>query len=148
LTRHVDELVQRRNEVAHGYDTDDLESVEILIERADALAALVNALDEVVAGAASEIEIQTGKAIPLQPVLKVFDNRIVGVKVSGLRVRRGDTLIAKLPGGALRYRRGEIQSIEIDNVDFAEVQPSTPTAIALCVEFFAKENFEYFLLPQ
>jgi hypothetical protein len=147
LDRYVDDLVARRNVLAHGGPVEDLESVELLEERAGALIVLSEILGELFASAAAASDLASGRAVPLGRPIEVFGNAIVAVRLSGISVRTGDALIAALNEGPISFRRGYIESIEVNHVRHEIVEAATPSDVALAVTFHAKSNYEYYLAP-
>jgi hypothetical protein len=145
LDRYVDDLVARRNVLAHGGPVEELESVELLEDRAGALVVLSEILSELFASAAATSDIASGRAVSLGRPIGVFGNAIVAIRLSGIRVQTGDSLIAALRDGPIPFRRGNIVTIEVNHVRHEVVEPVDNIDVAFAVTFHAKANYDYYL---
>lgn len=139
----VDELADRRNDVAHGIIS-ELLSFEILESYIDFFEAFGEALYEVFRRETLPFLSQY-RAIPLGSAIKVINNCIVCISVENVTIKQGDYLLARLPKG--QFVDGEIEEIQVNKVTYPEIKADLSTDIALKVPFKAKNNQSFFLLP-
>ncbi|MFN7927839.1 MAG: MAE_28990/MAE_18760 family HEPN-like nuclease [Blastocatellia bacterium] len=139
---YLDDLVERRNEVAHGLPS-ELLSNELALEYIRFLEILGCALFEVIYSEALAIQVKY-KANLLGYPIAVYDNRIVCIKLQGTSVSLGDLLIAKTSSIALPYLGGEI--IQIQENKKSMHHASDGATVGLEINFHAKDNQEFYLI--
>ena len=143
----LEDLAERRNEVAHGPPSEILNN-DILLDYITFFEAYGPALYEV--GYESTLpHLVQHRAIELGTPIDVFNNKIVCISVKNTTVRVGDLLIAQTADTARSYLASEIQELQVDNISHVEV-PANPDGvyIGMCVSFNAKENQSFFLVPK
>lgn len=140
----VDDLADRRNDVAHGISA-VLLSMDILETYVDFFDAYAEALYNVLR---KETLQYSGKyqAVFIGTPIAVYNNSIVCISVENLAVKEGDTLIACTPNN--EYFDGEIVEIQVNNTRYTEIVPGPKQDIALKVPFKAKDNQTFMLLPK
>lgn len=142
----IDDLAERRNEIAHGSPA-ALLSNELVAELIAFVEAYSSALHYTIKQAALPFEAQhLGR--PLGPPLKVFNNSIVCIDIANIPITTGDWLIAKPAREGAPFLDGEIVEIQINSVSHKAIHPATQTSVALRVDFSAKKNQEFFLVPR
>jgi hypothetical protein len=143
---YLNELAERRNEVAHG-EASELLSNELLLAYIDFFRAFGPALYEVVMTDIWPFEVKY-RGIELGSPIRVFNNSIVCIAIQNLTIRVGDLLIARSADSAKSYVGDEIQEIQVDNERRDEVHASSNTKIAMRVTYHAKQNQTFFLVPR
>jgi hypothetical protein len=140
----IDDLAERRNEVSHGSPA-QLLSNDILLERIAFVEAYGEALASVIYQRRLSVDAKY-RSRELGMPLAVFNNCIVCVALGSGSVRIGDVLIAQTPDE--NYLSGKIMSIEREHVPHEVVHGGEGVQIGMRVEFAAKKNQFFFLMPQ
>lgn len=140
----LNDLADRRNDVAHGIDSDIL-SNNILLDYIKFFQIYGSALYHVVRRETLPY-VAKHQAIELGSAIMVVNNNVVCLSLNNVRIKIGDVLLAKTPDGT--YYDGEIQEIQIDRVPYSEVPPSPSVNVGIRVPFSAKQNQMFMLLPQ
>jgi len=137
----LNELVDRRNEVAHGTMDESL-ALGIVTDDVKFLRALGAALDQIVEDKIAEDLLPTcGRC--LGHVHGVFNDNVVALNMEGVVVEVGD-LVAVSTGGCVRS--GRIRRIEIDHVVVQKTGPETPNA-GLELTVRVKESHTFAIIP-
>jgi hypothetical protein len=140
----LDDLAERRNEVAHGRAPSELLSLELLRARISFLEAYGEALARVVYERTLVYEAKYSAQLIGAPIA-VYNSEIVCVDLVSGDVRVGDTLIAKTQDTLRPFKAGEIISLQRDRVDCAEIAGGAGVQIGMKVLFGAKQNQEFYL---
>ena len=75
--KHIDDLVNLRNDISHGVgNLESIEKNEIVRERAAKLGAFANALNEILICEVFSCRISLGQLIPVHGNVQVFDDHI------------------------------------------------------------------------
>jgi hypothetical protein len=143
---HLDDLAERRNEVAHGMPCQIL-SNGILLDYVSFFEAYGPALNEAVRSKALETEVKH-LAIEVGAPIAVYNGNIVCLELRQTPVRVGDRLIARTANNSQPFLDGEIQQIQIDGVDCQKVAALPAVKVGLRVDFRAKDNQYFFLLAK
>jgi hypothetical protein len=144
---YLDDLAERRNEVAHGAPSEMLNNTRFL-DYITFFEAYGLALYEVVYESTLPYIVKH-HGIELGPPIAVYNSKIVGISVSNRTVQVGDLLIAQTANTARPYLASEIQSLHVDKTAYKEV-PANPDGvdIGMRVTFNAKDNQSFFLVPK
>ena len=142
----LDDLIERRNVVAHGSEVDDLLSYDYLDEYAEYISLLMPPIYEALLYAYYYATIKANAINVLGAPIKVFNNSIVCINSSQYGIKVGDTLIGMNSRGEIQW--GAIQSIEIDGERVQEVSPLQAANIGMVVPFKAKDNYIYYHHPE
>ncbi|HEY9299613.1 MAG TPA: HEPN domain-containing protein, partial [Phormidium sp.] len=146
---YLNDLAERRNQVAHGSLPDELLSNQILLDYITFFEAYGQALYEVVYSDALYYAVKY-QGIELGTPKQILKNRtVVGIAVKNTLIRVGDLLVAQTANNALLYLAGEILELQVDNVSYKEV-PSNAEGMdmGIRVPFKAKKNQKFFLIPK
>lgn len=144
----IDDLAERRNEVAHG-SASGLLSNEILLDYISCIEAYGTCLYEIIFSEALAFEVSShGKQ--LGTTLVVHNHSIVCIKVTSSKtsVKKGDVLVTLLDTGPLPAIGGEILSIELNNEKIEAITCLSSIDVAFKVDFRAKESHIFQLLPR
>lgn len=139
----IEDLVERRNVVAHGSNVDDLLSLDILDGYAEYVFLLMRAIYNSLLQEYYSVMITAGIAKNMGQAIQVYDNRIVCLNSANTLIKVGQVLIGENNKGHLHW--GRIESIQInrDNVD--EVPSEKAENVGMAVSFYAKSTYTYYL---
>lgn len=143
--RELDELIQWRNEAAHG-DVQNTLSVDLLMAILDYLDILAAAIAEVLRIEVWRHQYKTD-GIPLGQPVAVFRNEIVCIELDRQRVRVGDVMVALPQGKKDPVSASRILEIQISNRAILSTPSRRSLKIGCKVAFHAKPNYEYGLIP-
>lgn len=141
----LQDLVERRNVVAHGSEVDDLLSFDLLDQYSEYIALLMSPIYEALLYNFYSILVDTKSVTVLGTPINVFNNSIVCINSANNSIKIGDVIISQNGDGDLDW--GSIQSIKIEDACVDEVDPSKAVDIGMAVSFKAKKTFTYFLYP-
>lgn len=141
----LDDLANRRNDVAHGTPADDLLSHDLLRERIGFVEAYVSGLALVIYE--RTLPLMTASALALGAAITVIDHRIVCVNLPAGRVAVGDTLIAETKDARRPFKGGRILEIERDHVQMQSIAGGPDIQIGMRVDFSAKRNHQFYVVP-
>jgi hypothetical protein len=143
---HLNDLAERRNEVGHGAAA-ELLSNDILRDYVEFVDHYCEALHALVQCHFAE-HLVRHKGVKLGAPIKVFDNSIVCLELSDVKVCVGDLLIAITGNSERPFLSGSIQGMQVDKVDVDRAQAPPPVKVGMKVLFKAKENYEYAVVPR
>lgn len=144
LIAELDDLAQRRNEIAHGARIDDLESIELLVARIKLIRAFGVAIHDVVNTYMNEYLYTACKKVDLKKPARAFPNlRVLGFEgffsehvlnvAETLKV--GDLLFAVNEDSNQKLVSGKITSLRIGNKEVDSILLPCNTAFAIGVDF-------------
>ena len=139
----INDLAARRNEVAHG-ETSSLLSREFMRD----YARYVGIVGQTIVGVLRQQLLRVDadqNGIKMPSPIAVYNRSIVCFASVGVDVRVGDRIVGI--SGRRRYHASEIQSIEVDHERRSMIDKSSSEAFAALVQFPAKLNWEYRLIP-
>jgi hypothetical protein len=139
----LDDLADRRNDVAHGVPTDDYLSHDLLRELIGFVEAYTASLGEVIYERA--LPFMAEKSLALGAAIKVIDNRVVCVNLPAGKIALGDILIAKTQDASRPYKGGPIQEIQRNHVSMQSIDGAPGVQIGMLVDFGAKRNHEFYV---
>ena len=140
------DLVERRNQVAHGSEVDELLSLEILDEYAQYISLLLMPIFDCLQASFYSILVEKKLVVCLGVPIRTFkNNTVVCINSNNNTIRLKDTIIAQTGEGSLRW--GEIQSIMINSNPVTEVLSTQAADIGMQVDFVAKDTYTYYLFP-
>lgn len=142
----LDDLIERRNVVAHGSEVDDLLSFDYLDQYAEYISLLMAPIYEALLYDYYCITIKANTVNTLGLPIKVFNNSIVCINSSHYGIKVGDTLIGMNSQGEIQW--GAIQSIEIDGKRVQEVPSLQAVNVGVVVPFKAKDIYTYYHHPE
>jgi len=140
----LNDLANRRNDVAHGTPVDDVLSNDYLRTYVNFVGAYAVGLALVVYE--QLLPFMVKQATSLGRPIAVHNSHIVCVKILDGIVSVGDTLIAKTQDSSRPYKAGPILGIEKDRVPLNTVNGGPDVKIGMRVGFVAKENQEFYFL--
>src|ERR1019366_8539513 len=140
----VNDLANRRNDVAHGTLVDELLSREILRNYIDFIESYASGL--ALAVYERSLPFMLKRSVALGAAITVIDHRIVCVNLPMGKITVGDTLIAKTQDTSRPYKGGPIKEIEVNHVQLDTINGGPGVQIGMLVEFGAKNNQEFYCL--
>lgn len=140
----IEDLVERRNVVAHGSEADDLLSLDILDEYAQYVKLMIDAIYNVLFDEYCSLLVEKSIAKKLGKAIKVYNNQVICINSANNLIKINDIIIGKSVVGKIHW--GHIQSLQIDGNDVQEVPVEESKDIGIAVSFHAKDNYEYYLL--
>ena len=147
LLEPISELVERRNEIAHGVVlVDSLESIKILKERCAFVRAYAVGLYELLMHEAMHHAAVIGVAQPLGQPIEVYDHKIVCFGVA-CNLAIGDLIFSLTPDALNPIRSSEVLNLQINRIDQSEINTDIPLQFGVQVGFYAKDQREYYSLP-
>lgn len=138
---YLEDLIQRRNDVAHGVISEIL-SVDILKEIIDFLLILGESLNYVIYKNLYK-NLYSYKSIKLNNVIKIHNNNIICIEINELNINLGDIIIAKTPDNDILF--SEVKELQVNRISYPKLEVTENTCIAIKVEFIAKDNQEFML---
>lgn len=146
LYRKIDDLVDRRNAIAHGVDIiDDILSNSILGDYIFFLEKCCHAIFEILEEEYMKIEAQHNYQ-KIEIVHNVWNNKIIGFELENYCIQVGDFMIVKTANH--QYKRKIILNIQKDGKDYPSIEISKKTNIAVEVQPKVKKNCTFFLKKQ
>lgn len=142
----IDELAERRNEVAHGVAANIL-SNDILLEYLNIVEHYGRALHQVVNDSTLP-SIAEHKGIRLGKPIAVYNNAVVCINTKGHEIRNGDMLILKTTSTRRPYISGYISEIQVDNKGIPSVPSGTPLDIGMKISTRPKKSHTVYLIQQ
>ena len=139
----IEDLVERRNVVAHGSDVDELLSLDILDGYAEYIFLLMRAVYNSSVQEYYSVMISAGIAKNMGKAIQVYDNRIVCLHSANSSIKVGQVLIGKNNKGRLHW--GLIKSIQVNGNNVDEVPSEQAVDIGMMVSFHAKRTYTYYL---
>jgi hypothetical protein len=138
----LNDLANRRNDVAHGSPVDDTLSRDLLRGYVRFIEAYADALALVVYE--RTLPFLLTAAIPLGNAIKVINNSIVCINLPDGEIAVGDTLIAKTRDTGRPYKAGPIRELQRENTPLEKIVGAPGVQIGMRVEFGVKDNHEYY----
>ncbi|WP_374417234.1 HEPN domain-containing protein [Ectopseudomonas oleovorans] len=151
LTAELDDLAQRRNEIAHGVRIDEIESSELTNFRVRLIAAYVWAVAEVVEGHLWQYIFEVSLKIPLGKPDCIFPKiKVIGFEGVALqdgydgsrRVSVGDMLFAVNEESSEQCLYGQIISLQYDGAAREFIELPCDGDVSMKVELELSENFK------
>lgn len=146
---NVDDLVDRRNRVAHGTNSvDDIEEPALLLERVHHLRMYARAIHELAEDHVVRLSVQLKRGYTLGVPLHRFGANVVCFSLEGGEIAVGDTLFMVPTEPSVPSARGKIGSLEVDRVRYDRVSGAPGVAFGASVPFAASATATFGVLPQ
>jgi hypothetical protein len=144
---HLNDLAERRNEVAHGATTDQILSRELLLDYIDFFEAYGPAMYDVL-HRSSLPYIANYKGVEVGKPIAVYNNCIVCFELTNIDIATGDILIAQPAKSSDLFCDGKIQELQVDHVKYDSINVKDPLKVAMRVGFKAKPNQNFFYISK
>ena len=143
---HLNDLAERRNEVAHGR-VSNLLSIDIIYDYVNFIESYCMALYELVRCDFLEY-VTRHTATALGQAIAVYNNTIVCLELRDVAVSVGDILIAMTSSDERPYLAGEICEMQVDRKPIESVHAAGPVKVGIRVDFKCKNKFGYFYIKK
>ncbi|MEI8370648.1 MAG: MAE_28990/MAE_18760 family HEPN-like nuclease [Planctomycetia bacterium] len=141
LFARLNDLADRRNDLAHGAPVDDILSRDLL----RSYIAFIEAYSSGLALAIYESALPSllNRAVRLGNAIEVYNSSIVCVDLPTGQITVGDTLIAKTRDQRRPFKGGRINEIQRDRTPLITVDGGPGVRVGMSVDFGVKENHEF-----
>ncbi|MEH1886278.1 MAG: MAE_28990/MAE_18760 family HEPN-like nuclease [Nostoc sp.] len=145
LYYEINDLVERRNQIAHGSEVLELLSISGLEPYIQFLEKYCQALLETLVEAFIKKEsISTFQKI--EKVIQIFGNRVLAFEIENYTIQVGDMLIIETTEG--NFYKKPILTIQLNNDSSTELIITEKTNISVSVETKIKENQTFYIKKQ
>lgn len=142
LYNQINDLVERRNQIAHGSETLDILGFSGLEPYIQFLEVYCQAIFETLFEKIIKQEsIHTFQKI--EKVVKIFSSKILAFEIENYTIRVGDMMIVENADGRL-YKK-PILEIQLDNITHQELTISEKTNISVRVDAKIKDNQTFYI---
>ncbi|WP_027404738.1 MAE_28990/MAE_18760 family HEPN-like nuclease [Aphanizomenon flos-aquae] len=146
LYNKINDLVERRNQIAHGSEEiDDILSISELEPYIQFLEkycqAIFQTLFEQVIKEESRHTFQK-----VENVIKIFGNKVLAFELENYTIKVGDMLIIQAKEG--RFYKKPILTIQLDNTEYPELIVTEKTKIAASVDYKIKDNHTFYIVKK
>ncbi|WP_422413914.1 MULTISPECIES: HEPN domain-containing protein [unclassified Endozoicomonas] len=143
LQSELDDLAQRRNEIAHGSFEGEIESIDLLINRAVFLKAFGCAIDKILNDYYYEFAFSSGLKVSIGKPDKVYNKiKVIGFSGEnfpdeslGGEIYVGQKIFAFNDSGKNKLKHGSIVSIKSNGSEFDRIKIKNKTSIGVMVDF-------------
>lgn len=138
----IDDLAQRRNDVAHGVDNVELLNVTIIKEYTEFILAYCRSLYKILSNERNMyLYNETNTNLIL---ISVIDHSIVCGSVESISFSKSDHLIIEKPEGNFpRYELLNIQDIQINKISHQSLNIIDKTDIGMKINGYVKDNYKF-----
>jgi RiboL-PSP-HEPN len=145
LYNKINDLVERRNQIAHGSEALDILNISELEVYIQFLETYCQAIFEILSEELIKKEsIHTFQNI--EKVIKIFDNKILAFEIDNYTIKVGDILIVETT--ERKFLKKSILTIQLDNKSYTELTILEKKNIAISVEPNIKENQKFYIVKQ
>lgn len=145
LLSPINALVDRRNEIAHGF-VDDIESVDLLLSRCDFLTAFVKALHERLHIELIPYEVASNGTQDLGKPIATYGGKVACFESATCQIAVGDSIVAATEDSLMPYRWGKVLNLQVDHVRQEKLHLSELTKFGIEVTFKVRDNHRFYLL--
>jgi predicted HAD superfamily phosphohydrolase len=146
LYNKINDLVERRNQIAHGSEeVDDILSISELEPYIQFLEKYCQAIFQTLFEQVIKNEsIHTFQKV--ENVIKIFGNKVLAFAIENYTIKVGDMLIIQTKEG--RFYKKPILTIELNNQREPEFTITEKTKIAVSVDYKIKDNHTFYIIKQ
>ncbi len=146
LYNKINDLVERRNQIAHGSERlDNILNISELEPYVDFLEKYCQALFEILSEELIKKE-SMYKFQKVEKIIKIFSNKILAFEVENYTIKVGDVLIVETIEG--NFFKRNILTIGLNNELHTELTVTEKTNIAISVEPHIKENQKFYIVKK
>lgn len=142
LFNTIDDLVERRNQIAHGSDISDILDISALEPYLQFLEKYCQAIFETLDKEAIKQE-SIHKFKKIDRVIKVIDNSILACEIENKAIKVGDRLIIETVDSD--FYKTSILNIQVDNQSYPEIEITDRREIAVKVDRRIKQNQSFYI---
>lgn len=143
---YLNDLADRRNDVAHGTPSEDILNNQYLLEYIDYFIIFAQSLYEVMRNETMQFELKYQGIELGKPICVLKKGKVVCISIKDSKLRIGDLLVAKTSDKNNLFLIGEINELQIDNKIVFEAESGCDVGIQ--VPFKAKQNYSFFVIPK
>ncbi len=143
LFEKINNLVDRRNLIAHGSEIDDILEKSEIVELIEFLRLYCESIFSILDNNSIKYELEDFRKIESTNIIDVFNNEILAIEVNNFKVKLGDYIIVRKSDES--FEKNQIIEIQIDKKSFNEIDIYSNTKIAIKVDKTIKKNFEYYI---
>ena len=145
LYNKINDLVERRNQIAHGLEVLDLLGISTLEPYIQFLEKYCQAIFEILVEQVIKQEsIHTFQKI--EKVLGVYNGKILTFEIENYTIKVGDVLIIETQEN--RFYKKPILTIQLDGVDCPELSTTKKINIGVSVEPKIKDNQTFYIIKK
>lgn len=145
LYNKINDLVERRNQIAHGSETLDIfgiSGLEPYIQFLEVYCqAIFEALFENFIKQESKYTFQK-----IEKIINIFNNKILAFEIENYTITVGDMLIIETKES--KFFKKPILTIRLDSQEYQELPISEKTKIAISVEHKIKDNQTFYIVKK
>ncbi|TAE60716.1 MAG: hypothetical protein EAZ87_05035 [Nostocales cyanobacterium] len=149
LYKKINDLVDRRNEIAHGseklteeYNLLEISELEAYIQFLEKYCqAIFHTLFEQIIKQESIYSFQK-----IENVIKIFGNKVLAFELENYTIKVGDTLIIQTKEG--RFYKKPILTIQLNNIEYPELIVTEKTKIAVSLDHQIKDNHTFYIVKK
>ena len=146
LYNKINDLVEMRNQIAHGSERlDNILNISELEPYVDFLEKYCQAIFEILSEELIKKE-SIYKFQQIEKVVKIFNNKILAFEIENYTIKVGDILIVETTEG--NFLKKPILTIQLDKTPYTELTITEKTNIAISVEPNIKENQKFYIVKQ
>lgn len=143
LYEEINQLVERRNEIAHGSENiEDFQDHSILESYIQFLENYCQAIFEILTEEIIKQE-SVYKFQQIKEVINVFNNEILAFEIENYELKLEDVIIIETAEG--RFFKKSISDIQIDKVSYPQITIADKTKISVQLEPTIKKNQKFFI---
>ncbi|MBD7912058.1 MAE_28990/MAE_18760 family HEPN-like nuclease [Clostridium cibarium] len=141
----LEDLAERRNQIAHGIISDNLLSLLLMSDCLNYVDILIKSINEILDKKIVEYEFEYANKEKLNEPIKIIDNRIICLEVNYQRLKVGNKIFAYNKNNN-NIKCGRIISMKIGEKDIVETPLIDEIKVGVMVDFRAKDNYEYYFV--
>lgn len=147
LISELDDLAQRRNEIAHGSLISEIESAGLLISRAKLVKSFGQALHDNLTTHFFECIFPIASKVSLgRPAMVFTEKRVLGFMKSPPdsrgKIKLGSDLVAYNENSSNTIIAGKVKSLVLNNTPVNEIELPTESSFGICVDFDFSSHFK------
>lgn len=142
LYNKINDLVERRNQIAHGSEILDILGISGLEPYIQFLEVYCQTIFETLFEKFIKQE-SIHSFQKIEKVVKIFRSQILAFEIDNYTIEVGDMLIVETIEG--RFYKKPILNIQLDKVTHQKLTISEKTNISVCVDFKIKENQTFYI---
>ncbi len=142
LYNKINDLVERRNQIAHGSETLDILDISGLEPYIQFLEVYCQAIFETLVENIIKQE-SIHSFLKIEKVVKIFNSKILAFEIDNYTIEVGDMVIVETAEG--RFSKKPILEIQLDSITYQELTISEKTNISVRVEPKIKDSQTFYI---
>lgn len=138
----IDDLSQRRNDVAHGVENVELLNISIIREYITFIGAYCESLQCILENEYHKFKFEDNT--DSLALVQVINHSIICVSVENISIKKGDFLLVRKPETNFpRYLISKIQELQVDGISFDKLIITEKKDVAMRVTDHVKNNYVF-----